>query len=33
MCTRVLAIHGGRVARTLTGPEITLENIANWSYQ
>jgi len=33
MCTRVLAIHGGTVARTLTGPEITLENIANWSYQ
>jgi ribose transport system ATP-binding protein len=32
MCTRVLAIHGGVVTRTLTGPEITLENIANWSY-
>jgi len=33
VCTRVLAIHDGVVARTLSGPEITLENVANWSYQ
>jgi ribose transport system ATP-binding protein len=33
VCTRILTIQDGMLARTLSGPEITLENVANWSYQ